>query len=100
MRSATTPSFLPYLLHSALVLLLLAGVWRGVLPLGICLAGLLVLVWLPRLWPALPAILAPHALVYAESEQPLLAPDGFELLRSDKAASVHYHLLQFAALRK
>jgi len=56
--------------------------------------------WLPRLWPALPAILAPHALVYAESEQPLLAPDGFELLRSDKAASVHYHLLQFAALRK
>jgi len=56
--------------------------------------------WLLRLWPLLPAILAPGALVYAESEKPLLAPDGFELIRADKAASVHYHLLQFAALRK
>jgi len=56
--------------------------------------------WLDRLWPVLPPILAPGALVYAESENPLTAPDGFEILRSDKAGQVHYHLLQFAALRK
>lgn len=56
--------------------------------------------WLLRLWPVLPAILAPGALVYAETEKPLLPPDGFDLLRLANAASVHYHLLQFAALRK
>ena len=56
--------------------------------------------WLTRLWPLLPAVMAPNALIYAESEAPLLAPDGYEILRAGKAGSVHYHLLQFAALRK
>ncbi|MFC4277029.1 16S rRNA (guanine(966)-N(2))-methyltransferase RsmD [Achromobacter aloeverae] len=56
--------------------------------------------WLPRIWPLLPGILTENALVYAESEAPLDAPENFELLRKDKAGAVHYHLLQFAALRK
>ena len=54
--------------------------------------------WLERLWPLLPAVLAPGALVYAEAEAPLPPPPaGFEILRQDKAGAVHYHLLQFAA---
>ncbi|WP_454688502.1 16S rRNA (guanine(966)-N(2))-methyltransferase RsmD [Achromobacter aloeverae] len=56
--------------------------------------------WLPRIWPLLSGILTENALVYAESENALEAPENFELLRQDKAGAVHYHLLQFAALRK
>lgn len=56
--------------------------------------------WLPRLWPILPGILAEGGLVYVEAESPIEAPAGFEILRQDKAGAVHYHLLEFAALRK
>lgn len=56
--------------------------------------------WLPRLWPILPGILAEGGLVYVEAETAIDAPDGFEILRQDKAGAVHYHLLKFAALRK
>ena len=56
--------------------------------------------WLPRLWPILPGILAEGGLVYVEAENAIDAPDGFEILRQDKAGAVHYHLLKFAALRK
>ena len=55
--------------------------------------------WLERVWPRLPAILAPGALVYAESESALQPPPGYELLRQARAGAVHYALLQFAALR-
>jgi 16S rRNA (guanine(966)-N(2))-methyltransferase RsmD len=56
--------------------------------------------WLPRLWPILPGILSEHGLVYVEAETPIEAPEGFQILRQDKAGAVHYHLLEFAALRK
>ena len=55
--------------------------------------------WLPRLWPLLPGILTENGLVYVEAETPSTAP-GFQILRQDKAGAVHYHLLEFAALRK
>lgn len=56
--------------------------------------------WLPRLWPILPGILTDHGLVYVEAESAIEAPEGFEILRQDKAGAVHFHLLEFAALRK
>ena len=56
--------------------------------------------WLSRVWPLLPQVLAPEALVYVESEAPVAFPAGFEVLRQDKAGAVHYHLARFAALRK
>jgi 16S rRNA (guanine966-N2)-methyltransferase len=56
--------------------------------------------FLARLWPLLPAALAPYALVYVESEKPLAAPQGFEIIRQDKAGVVYYGLLRFAALQK
>lgn len=56
--------------------------------------------WLTRLWPILPGILNEHGLVYVEAESPIEAPEGFQILRQDKAGAVHYHLLEFAALRK
>ncbi len=56
--------------------------------------------WLPRLWPLLPGILTERGLVYVEAETSIEAPEGFTILRQDKAGAVHYHLLEFAALRK
>lgn len=56
--------------------------------------------WLPRLWPILPGILAEGGLVYVEAEDAIEPPEGFEILRQDKAGAVHYHLMEFAALRK
>lgn len=56
--------------------------------------------WLERLWPLVPAVLDDGALVYVEAEGPCAAPAGFTLLREGKAGAVHYHLMQFAALRK
>lgn len=57
--------------------------------------------WLERVLPLLEPLLGPRALVYLESDGPL-APEGgllaaapsLELLRSDKAGRVHYHLLR------
>lgn len=51
MQPAASRSFLPYLLHSVAVLLLIGGLLLAWLPLGLCLAALLLLVWLPRWWP-------------------------------------------------
>jgi len=49
--------------------------------------------WLERLWQPLQGVLAPGALVYAESESPLQPPAPFEVLRQDRAGAVYYHLL-------
>src|SRR5690606_34853735 len=56
--------------------------------------------WLDRLWPLLPNVLAPEALVYVESESPVQAPEQYEILRQEKAGQVHYHLFRFAATQK
>lgn len=56
--------------------------------------------WMERIWPLLPNVLAPDALVYIESETPIQAPDQYGILRQDKAGQVHYHLLRFAAMQK
>lgn len=56
--------------------------------------------WLESLWPLLPDLLEPNGLVYIEAEKPVLVPDGYRLLRQDRAGAVHYHLLQIAALQK
>lgn len=56
--------------------------------------------WLPRIWPLLPAVLAPGGLVYVESETALEPPENFTLLRQDKAGAVHYLVMEFAALQK
>jgi 16S rRNA (guanine966-N2)-methyltransferase len=56
--------------------------------------------WLVRLWPLLPAVLAPGGLVYVESESPVEPPKDFTLLRQDKAGAVHYLVMEFAALQK
>jgi hypothetical protein len=36
-------------------------------------------------------------LVYAESDAPVEAPEGWEVIRSDKAGMVYYHLLRATA---
>lgn len=50
--------------------------------------------WLPKLWPYLPGILTEGGLIYVESEAALPAPEGFEIVRQDKAGAVHFHLLR------
>lgn len=56
--------------------------------------------WLEKVLPACEALLEPSGLVYAEAEFVLEGPDapawmaGWEVLRSDKAGMVFYHLLQ------
>lgn len=55
--------------------------------------------WLESLWPLLPDLLEPNGLVYIEAEKPVLAPDGYSLLRQDRAGAVHYHLFQIVALQ-
>jgi 16S rRNA (guanine(966)-N(2))-methyltransferase RsmD len=56
--------------------------------------------WFATLWPALPALMAPGALLYVESEQSAHPPDTFEVVREGKAGAVHFHLLRFAATQK
>ncbi len=56
--------------------------------------------WLNRLWPSLPDLLEPNGLVYIEAENPVSCPEGYTLLRQDRAGAVHYHLFQIAALQK
>ena len=55
--------------------------------------------WLPRLWPLLPGILTENGWSMSRPKPRRTAP-GFQILRQDKAGAVHYHLLEFAALRK
>lgn len=56
--------------------------------------------WLAKILPVCAHLLAPGGIVYAESETALDAEAGpawleqWEVLRSDKAGMVHYHLLQ------
>src|SRR5699024_6717521 len=57
-------------------------------------------VWFERLWPALPNVLAPNALVYIEAEQSLEIPAQYHSLRQQKAGHVHYQLLKFDASTK
>jgi 16S rRNA (guanine(966)-N(2))-methyltransferase RsmD len=56
--------------------------------------------WLERLWPGLQNVLEPNGLVYIEAENPVSCPEGYTLLRQDRAGVVHYHLFQIAALQK
>ncbi len=56
--------------------------------------------WMERIWPLLPNVLVPEALVYIESESPVQAPEQYEILRQEKAGQVHYHLFRFAATQK
>ncbi|HJV87961.1 MAG TPA: 16S rRNA (guanine(966)-N(2))-methyltransferase RsmD [Noviherbaspirillum sp.] len=56
--------------------------------------------WLARILPLCARLLAPGGLVYAEAEMPLDPEeqhgwmDGWEVIRTDKAGMVFYHLLQ------
>lgn len=56
--------------------------------------------WFDKIWPHLPNILRPDALVYVESEKPVVIPQNFTSLRQQKAGHVHFHLIKFAAAAK
>lgn len=51
--------------------------------------------WIERLLPLLPAHLATGGRLYVESGRPLLAGDGWRVVRQGKAGQVHYHLLEY-----
>jgi len=53
--------------------------------------------WFERLWPLLPNVLAPDALIYIEAEKDLSIPPHYTSLRQQSAGHVHYQLLEFAA---
>ncbi len=50
--------------------------------------------YLPRLWALLPRHLAPGALVYCESGQRPVAPEGWETFKQGRAGRVLYQLLK------
>ncbi len=50
--------------------------------------------WLDRLWPLLPAIMAPGARLYVEAEMALVPPAPWRVERQGKAGQVFYHLLE------
>ncbi|WP_298051180.1 16S rRNA (guanine(966)-N(2))-methyltransferase RsmD [uncultured Paenalcaligenes sp.] len=56
--------------------------------------------WLDKIWNQLPTILSPDALIYVESESPIVFPANFASLRQQKAGHVHFQLLEFAATAK
>ena len=56
--------------------------------------------WITRVWPNLTNLLEPNGLVYIEAENTVSCPEGYALLRQDRAGAVHYHLFQIAALQK
>jgi len=56
--------------------------------------------WITKLWPMLPNLLEPNGLVYIEAENSVSCPEGYTLLRQERAGVVHYHLFQIAALQK
>jgi 16S rRNA (guanine(966)-N(2))-methyltransferase RsmD len=49
---------------------------------------------LEKVWPLLPGVLAEDGLVYVEAEVPVVAPDGFAVVRQDNAGAVHFALLE------
>jgi 16S rRNA (guanine966-N2)-methyltransferase len=50
--------------------------------------------WMPRLWPHLAARLNPGGLVYVEQARAVSPPEGWEMVRQQRAGQVHYHLLR------
>lgn len=51
--------------------------------------------WLPRLWPLLPAALAPGSLLYVESDTPPELPPAYEVLRQGRAGRSHFLLAAY-----
>jgi 16S rRNA (guanine(966)-N(2))-methyltransferase RsmD len=52
---------------------------------------------LSRTLPLCLQLVKEGGLVYVESDQPVVAPEGWELVREDKAGMVYYHLLRASA---
>jgi 16S rRNA (guanine966-N2)-methyltransferase len=50
--------------------------------------------WLDRLWPHLPALVAPEGRLYVESEAPIEPPAPWAVARQGRAGQVCYHLLE------
>jgi len=50
--------------------------------------------WPPRLLPLLPGRLGPEARVYLETEEPVVMPEGFEVLKQTRAGRVHGLLIK------
>jgi len=51
--------------------------------------------WLARLLPLLPLRLEPEARVYVESEEPVVMPAGFEILKQSRAGQVRGLLIKY-----
>jgi 16S rRNA (guanine(966)-N(2))-methyltransferase RsmD len=51
--------------------------------------------WLARLLPLLPVRLGPEARVYLETEEPVVMPEGFEVLKQTRAGQVHGLLIKY-----
>lgn len=51
--------------------------------------------WLPRLLPLLPVRLEPGARVYLETEEPVVMPEGFEVLKQTRTGQVHGLLIKY-----
>ena len=51
--------------------------------------------WLPRLLPLLPVRLGPEARVYLETAEPVVMPQGFEVLKQTRAGQVHGLLIKY-----
>jgi 16S rRNA (guanine966-N2)-methyltransferase len=51
--------------------------------------------WLPRLLPLLPVRLGPEARVYLETEEPVVMPEGFEVLKQTRAGQVQGLLIKY-----
>lgn len=56
--------------------------------------------WFPDILEQVLPLLKPNALVYAESEDPIPAPDNYAALRQARAGAVHYQLFQRTASLK
>lgn len=50
--------------------------------------------WLDRVWPLLPAIVAPEGRLYIEAELALAPPAPWRIVRQGQAGQVFYHLLE------
>ncbi|HLS41643.1 MAG TPA: 16S rRNA (guanine(966)-N(2))-methyltransferase RsmD [Paenalcaligenes sp.] len=53
--------------------------------------------WLDKVWPILPTVLAPDALIYVESEYRVEPMPDYLLEREQRAGQVYFHLFRFAA---
>lgn len=50
--------------------------------------------WIPRLLPQLHRHLCDDGVLYAEAEYALVAPEGWQVIKHNKAGNVYYHLLK------